>query len=243
MDEPTTFEVQQREAFDAVAQRYDGRWMRTRWPRNVATRCTVLESALGSALEEGPVVEVGCGSAQMAEMLLDRHPGLRWVGLDLSEEMVAIAQQRLLRFGLRAEVRLVPGALGLEDKVFAGGFGVDVLHHINEPVVTLGELCRALTPGAPAVFLEANPRFPVTTMLGLLQKHERNVLRISRTTLQKWFMAAGFRAVHTSYGPTYTPPAPSSVAPVLDRVDAGLARVPGFRTLALHVVASGSAPQ
>ena len=238
-----TFEDRQREAFDAVARRYDGRWMRSRWPRNVARRCAVLESMLGSALEEGPVVEVGCGSAQMAEMLLDRHASLRWVGLDLSQEMVAIAQQRLHRFGQRAEVRLVHGALGLEDEAFAGGFGVDVLHHIHDPVTTLGELCRALTPGAPAAFLEANPRFPVTAMLGLLQKHERNVLKISRATLQAWFSTAGFRAVHTSYGPTYTPPAPDGVAPVLDRVDAGLASVPGLRTLALHVIVTGTASQ
>ena len=235
-------EAEQRAVFDEIARRYDTRWMRSRWPRNVLARCAVLETELGGALDEGPIVEVGCGTGQMAEYLLERHPRLRWVGLDLSAQMLKIAEQRLERFGKRFDVKQVVGALPLEAGAHAGGYGVDVLHHVDEQVPVLRELRVALRHGSPVVFLEGNPRFPVTAMLGILQRHERGLLRISRSALRGWLDAAGFDDVDATWGPTYTPPAPGRLAVALDRVDRVLASAPGLRTFALHIVATGSVP-
>jgi SAM-dependent methyltransferase len=234
-------EEEQRQIFDDVARRYDGRWMRSRWPRNVNRRVDLVASVLGGALDNGPVVELGCGTGQMAELLLERRPQLRWTGLDLSTDMLAVAATRLARFGDRVETQAVEGRLRLEEGRFACGFGVDVLHHTEDAVGTLRDLRHGLRPGAPVVFLEGNPRFPVTTALGLLQRHERGLLRISVRSLTEWLQAAGFTSVRAFYGPTYTPPAPGRVAAALDRVDLTLARVPLLRTLALHVVAVGHA--
>ena len=84
------------------------------------------------------------------------------------------------------------GALCLERGSYAAAYGVDVLHHMEDPVSVLRELRDALRPDAPIVFLEANPRFPITTMIGLLQKEERNVLKIGFRNLRCWFESAGF---------------------------------------------------
>ena len=221
-------EEMQRRFFDDLAHRYDSRFCRARWPRNQDLKTTVILDVLGPAAERGPIVELSCGTAQIAERMLELRPELGYVGLDLSAPMLEIARTRIRRFGSRIDLREVSGgSLPLEADGFAGGFGVDVLHHIDDPPAVLRELRQALRPGSPLVFLEPNPRFPVTLALGLLQKAERNVLKIGFSNLERWLRAGGFEDVRVTYGPLYTPPGPPRLVPTLERFDRSLARVPG----------------
>jgi ubiquinone/menaquinone biosynthesis C-methylase UbiE len=100
---------EQRQFFEDLAGRYDRRWLRARWPRNQQVKAAVIRAALGNALAVGPAVEVGCGTAQIAEQLLTAEPQLEYVGLDLSASMLQVARRRLERFGGRAELREVDG--------------------------------------------------------------------------------------------------------------------------------------
>jgi SAM-dependent methyltransferase len=197
---------------------------------------------LGPALE-GRVVELGCGTGQIAELLLDAHPAATYLGLDLSERMLAAACRRLERFAGRVELRRVSGPLPLDGVRCDGAFGVDVLHHVEEPVAALRELRAALAPGAPVVFLEGNPRFPLTALIGLLDREERGLFRMTFANLRRWLAAAGLERVDVRYAPLYTPPAPPAAARVLDAVDAALARVPVARSLALFYLAAARAPR
>ena len=61
---------------------------------------------------------------------------------------------------------------------FAAAFGVDVLHHVAEPVELLRGLASALRPDAPVVFLEANALFPLNAAIALIWKEERGVFTI-----------------------------------------------------------------
>lgn len=185
-----THEDEQRRFFERLAARYDGRFLRARWPRNQELKAIVIEDALEDVFALGPVAEIGCGTAQIAERLLELNPQFDYTGLDLSPSMLGIARRRLERFHGRVELRAVEGALCLEHGRYAAAYGVDVLHHMADPVRVLRELREALRPGAPVVFLEANPRFPITTMIGLLQKEERNVLKIGFRNLRSWFDSA-----------------------------------------------------
>lgn len=230
----------QRQFFEELARRYDSRFLRSRWPRNQRLKAEVLRKLLGEALERGPVLELGCGTAQIAAELLESNPELEYVGLDLSRSMLDVARHRLERFAERVELReAANGSVELEPGLYRAAFGVDVLHHVDDPVEVLRDLSAAVRPGGVVAFLEPNPRFPITTMLGLLQKEERKVLQIGFRNLHTWFSAAGLTAVDVSYGPMYTPPGPDSVAPLLDLVDASLARVPVVRGLAIFFVARG----
>jgi SAM-dependent methyltransferase len=233
---------EQRRFFEHLSRRYDSRFLRSRWPRNQLLKAGVISDALGSAIETGPVAEVGCGTGQIAEFLLDANPRLEYVGLDLSESMLAIARQRLARFGDRVELKLVEGPLGLPSGRYAGMFGVDVLHHVDEPVLVLGEIRDGLRPGGPVVFLEPNPRFPITTVLGIFEKEERNVLKVGFRNLRHWFEEAKLENVRVSYGALYTPPGPPALVPVFDRVDSALAKVPILRAMTIFFTARGRAP-
>jgi len=235
-------EEEQRRFFEDCAARYDRRFMRSTWPRNQQLKARVIAESLGESVEKGRFVELGCGTAQIAEELLRRHPSARYVGLDLSPGMVRLARRRLERFGNRAEVRPVRGQLPLEPLAFTGAFGVDVLHHVDDPTRVLTELRACLRPGAPIVFLEGNPRFPLTALIGLIQREERGLFKMTFANLRQWFQAAGLEEVSVEYGPLYTPPGPRTVISVLDAIDRGAAALPLIRSLAIFYTARGQAP-
>jgi SAM-dependent methyltransferase len=235
-------EQAQRQFFEQHAARYDNRFLRARWPRNQELKARVIAGVLGSALERGPAVELGCGTAQIAAELLETHPNLGYVGLDLSSSMLQVARSRLAPFAERAELREVSGHLPLDGEQFGCAYGVDVLHHVDDPMRVLRELRAALAPGAPLVFLEGNPRFPITTMIALLQKEERGLFKMSFRNLEGWLVGAGFEDVRVDYGPLYTPPGPPMIVPALDRIDRALSRTPLLRGLAIFFTAQGRAP-
>jgi SAM-dependent methyltransferase len=239
---PVTHYDEQRRFFEDLAKRYDRRWLRARWPRNQQVKAAVIRAALGDAPSVGPVVEIGCGTAQIAEELLNADQQLEYVGLDLSTSMLEVARQRLARFVGRADLREVAGPLGLERGRYAAAFGVDVLHHVEDPTDVLREVSYGLRARSPIVFLEVNPRFPIATMVALLEKEERNVLKIGVSNLRHWFESAGLETVEVSYGPLYTPPGPPALVPLLDRIDAALARAPVVRRSAIFLVARGLVP-
>jgi len=219
-------EQAQRDFFARQARRYDGAWCRERWPRNLGLKVKQVTDALGPALDEGPVIEVGCGTGQITAELLQAHPRLRHVGTDLSADMLAIARQRL---GDRAELyettKIPPGP-------YAGAFGIDVLHHVEDPARLLAHLRGELVPGAPVVFLESNPLFPTGAILGLVRKEERGLFRIRPQILARWF--AGYEDVRIGPGSVYTPPGPEWLCPALDWIDQALARTP-LRSLSVQV--------
>ena len=229
----------QREFFERLAHRYDTRFLRTRWPRNQEVKARHIASLLGAAME-GPLVEVGCGTGQIAELLLGDHPQLLYVGVDLSEAMLEVARARLGRFGERVQLRVVTGdELPLEPGSYGGAFGIDVLHHVDDATALLRSLRRSLQPGGKVAFLEGNRRFPLATILGLVQREERGLLKIGFRNLRAWFEGAGLEDVQVTYGPLYTPPGPPRFAAVLDRVDRAAARTPVLRTLAIFLTAHG----
>jgi SAM-dependent methyltransferase len=234
----------QREFFERLAHRYDDRFLRARWPRNQEVKARHIADLLGPAMDAGPLVEVGCGTGQIAELLLAGHPRLRYVGLDLSEAMLEIARARLGRFADRAELRVVGGVdLALQPDTYAAAFGVDVLHHVDDPSALLSSLRRSLRPRAKAVFLEGNRRFPIAAAMGLLQREERGLLRIGFRNLRAWFASAGFGDVRVDYGPLYTPPGPPRLSALLDRADRIAARTPVLRALAIFLSAQGRVPE
>lgn len=236
-------EQAQREFFERLARRYDSRFCRSRWPRNQQLKGRSVAGALGQCMHEGPIVEIGCGTGQIAGDLLAAYPRLRYVGVDLSPAMLGIARRRLARFGDRVTLRVSEGgALPVDDGLLAGAFGIDVLHHVEEPQGLLQQLRSALRPGAPVVFLEANPIFPITALMGVVQKEERGVFRIRPKVLTRWFELAGFDRVDVQLGPVYTPPGPESLFGVLDGIDRALFRTPLVRNLALYLKAQARAP-
>jgi SAM-dependent methyltransferase len=109
--------------------------------------------AAGRFAEARAVVEIGCGTGALARRLLERElpPSARYLGVDLSPRMAAIASGRLARFGARAVVRVGDAAAGLPcadgsaDRVVAA-YVLDLLTPERAGAV-VAEAGRALAPG------------------------------------------------------------------------------------------------
>jgi ubiquinone/menaquinone biosynthesis C-methylase UbiE len=103
------------------------------------------------------VLDLGCGSGVVAEMVLDRLPAARLLGIDGSAAMLAEAGARLERFGDR--VRLVRSDFAALDGVTLdpvdAAFAVQAVHHVGEAQAdVLRWLRRAVRPGGRLLLLE-----------------------------------------------------------------------------------------
>jgi SAM-dependent methyltransferase len=233
----------QREFFERIAKRYDRRFCRSRWPRNQRLKAMLVTNVLGGVVREGPVIEIGCGTGQVAAEILAANPGLRYIGADLSPAMLDVARQRLDMYEDRVMLRVAEhNGVPSNDGPYAGGFGIDVLHHVENPPELLRSLRSTLRPGAPVVFLEGNPFNPIATVMGLIQKEERGLFNMRPKILGPWFRDAGFEQIDVSLGPVYTPPGPEIFFGALDRIDRTLAKTPLVRNFALYFKAQAHAP-
>lgn len=103
--------------------------------------------ALGA---RGRVLDIGCGPGHLPLMLVAMLPEARIVGVDLSREMLKIAEEHRAASAHADRVEFVLGdAKGLEfaDASFDAVCSNSILHHIPDPVPFLREAWRVLKPG------------------------------------------------------------------------------------------------
>jgi demethylmenaquinone methyltransferase/2-methoxy-6-polyprenyl-1,4-benzoquinol methylase len=142
------------ELFSPLGPTYD------RWSRLLSLgQDPRWRSFLVSRLDVGPddtVLDVATGTAAVA-IELARRTGCTVVGLDQSEEMLAIGRSRVADAGLDDRVSLVTGraeALPFEDGSFDGLTFTYLFRYVDDPAATLAELARVVCPGGVVASLE-----------------------------------------------------------------------------------------
>ncbi len=85
----------------------------------------------------GWILDLGSGSGQIEEMILERIPAARVVGVDNSSSMMALARERLARFagrfvGVEGDMAAL-GGLGLPHAPYAFVISVQAVHEIPHP--------------------------------------------------------------------------------------------------------------
>ena len=208
--------------------------------RNHLVKVRAIADAIGAA-NGGHVLEVGTGTGLHARWLLENTPA-RVTALDASEPMLRIAAQRLAGHRERAalgiaDAHFLPFADGTFDAAFCSG----TLHHLARPGRGLAELARVTRPGGRIAAMEPNWKFPSTMLVGASNKAERNVFKISPSTLDAWARAAGLEDVRLGRL-LYTPPSPRSWGPAWDAVDRTVARVPGLKRWSIMLLITGRVP-
>jgi trans-aconitate 2-methyltransferase len=100
----------------------------------------------------GTILDAGCGSGRVTQLLLERFPQAHVIGIDASETMIAEARRRLEPFGER--VRLAQGDLTRPlpvaepvDAIFSNA----VFHWIDDHDVLFSNLASALRSGGQLV--------------------------------------------------------------------------------------------
>lgn len=103
------------------------------------------------------ILDLGCGTGFFAAGLRERHPGARYIGLDLAQGMVEFAREQSLDSDasewLVADAESLPLASGSIDLVFSS---LAVQWCKNLPLL-FAELARVLRPGGRCVFTTLGP--------------------------------------------------------------------------------------
>jgi ubiquinone/menaquinone biosynthesis C-methylase UbiE len=80
-------EAQVRQQYDSLASAYD-----RRWNRYVTNTLSFLKTWVNLSASE-TVLDIACGTGEFERMVLSENPNQQIVGVDISEEMLAIAQR------------------------------------------------------------------------------------------------------------------------------------------------------
>lgn len=103
--------------------------------------------ALGAST--GHFLDIGTGPAQIPILLAQTCPNIQITAIDLSEEMLKIAEQHVIDAGLRDRItlQLVDAKdLPFSDKSFDGLISNSIVHHIHDALKALIDMGRVVKP-------------------------------------------------------------------------------------------------
>ena len=108
------------------------------------------------------VLDVATGTGAVAIELAQAAPGRTVVGVDQSQEMLAVGREQVAQAGLAGRIELREGraeALPVDDASFDALTFTYLLRYVDDPGATLRELVRPVRPGGTIAMLEfALPR-------------------------------------------------------------------------------------
>lgn len=167
-------------------------------------------TALRRALAElegcfGRVLETGCGTGRFLRALQRHRPDLEYLGFDIVPETLKVAKGMSsgIWYSL-ASLTHIPFAAAQFDGVVL----FDVLEHLPDPPLALGEIHRVLKPGGrlhALVPCEGQP-FTLHWLLwklnlgaDLKERHGGHVQRFSHASLRSLLGAQGFQGIKVTY--------------------------------------------
>ena len=138
------FKQRSRAAFDHQARDYDSAAGGRHARRLQADVLAAVETFAFAA-----VLDVGCGTGAVLQAILNAHPEVRGVGVDLSPEMLGVAAEKL---GDTAELHVGDAEhLPLPDESVDLVVCVDSVYHYPDPRAALREMARVTRPGGGLV--------------------------------------------------------------------------------------------
>ena len=93
------------------------------------------------------VLDVGCGSGWATRLMAEKAQSGRVVGIDISDEMIALALETSAQFS-NVEFRVASAEkLPFQDGEFSHAFSMESLYYYGDVLVALKEIKRVLEPG------------------------------------------------------------------------------------------------
>lgn len=145
-----------RAMFDRIAKNYDAANRAISLGMDRGWRCVAV-SAL-APIDGGRYLDVGTGTGELAFKILQRCPGARVDGVDLSPQMLAVARNKAAHCGGAESISFFQAdatALPMGDASYDGIISGFCFRNIERRRKALTEMHRVLKPGGRLVVLEA----------------------------------------------------------------------------------------
>jgi ubiquinone/menaquinone biosynthesis C-methylase UbiE len=136
-----------RQQYDSLAPIYDQRW---NWYVNHTL--SFLKTWVNLSVSER-VLDIACGTGEFECMVLSENPVQQMVGVDISEEMLAIAQQKLHNSNVSFQFGSA-SALPFSAQSFDVIVSASAFHYFDDPNAALAEVKRVLKPDGKVVILD-----------------------------------------------------------------------------------------
>lgn len=168
---------------------------------------------LAAGLRDARVLDVGCGGGILSEAMA--RSGARVLGIDLSQEVLDVAELHALEAKLAVEYK----AIAAEELAAAnpGSFDLvtcmEMLEHVPDPAATLAALATVVKPGGNVIVstLNRKPMAFAVAIVGaeyiarMLPRGTHEYLKFIRPSeLARWGRAAGLDLIDLT-GITYNP--------------------------------------
>ncbi len=107
----------------------------------------------------GPVLDVGCGLADVLVDLAVTAPSERFVGVDASTDMLGEARRRVSAASVTVELHEADAtALPFDDDEFGAARAERVMQWVEDPVAIAAEMVRVTRPGGSVVLIDTDWR-------------------------------------------------------------------------------------
>lgn len=143
------------QVFEKIASGYDAANARISLGRHLHWKKKAVQRLLGAVPAGGHVLDLCCGTGDMAGLMLSARPDISVSGLDFSPAMLAEAGKRL---GWCSRLSLIQGdamALPFEDGSFDGAVISFALRNTADYKTVLKEMSRVCKSGAPVCCIDS----------------------------------------------------------------------------------------
>lgn len=141
-------EAQIQQQYDRMAPGYD-----QRWHRYLQDSLDILQ-AWSDIDPSHRVLDLACGTGELAYRLLHQHPQLQLTGIDLSSQMLAIAQNKCQNFPqarfYQTNVQNLPFSDGCFDRIVTSS----AFHYFPDPLQALTEMKRVLQANGQVIIVD-----------------------------------------------------------------------------------------
>jgi ubiquinone/menaquinone biosynthesis C-methylase UbiE len=141
-------EARVRQQYNQLAAIYD-----RRWNRYITDTLQFLKTWLNCSPQE-TILDIACGTGEFAKIIVTEHPTQKIVGVDISEEMLGVARNKLQGFPSVSFQIASASVLPFADQSFDVIVSANAFHYFDNPIVALTEMKRVLKPEGRVIILD-----------------------------------------------------------------------------------------